>query len=259
MSKSYSLPKIKANELLNELGVTDPKDLSDLEGICHSQNIDLKFEDLDTSEGRIIFGKENATIIVKKNEKYPQRERFTIAHELGHYFLHKKLLDDKTCSTRDMYSWSGKNQDIESEANEFAGNFLIPAQFLKPMVEGELVSYEMADTISKHFGSSLTSSILRHLEVTKYATAVIFYTSQRSLLYRRSKAMEDMFLHPAYPNLSKWTEASKCTTYIENPKANIIIPESWFDINLDKYTVREQANFFPNIGMGISIITLKLK
>lgn len=258
MSKTPSLPKMKANELLNDLGVTDPKDLSDLEGICHSQGIDLRYEDLGTSEGRIIFGKENATIIVKKNEKYPQRERFTIAHELCHYFLHKNLLNEKSCSFRDMFAWTDK-KDVESEANEFAGEFLIPSQFLRPIVENEVVSYEMADKISKEFGSSLTSSILRHLEVTKFATAVIFYTPQRTLFYRRSKPMEDMYLYPIYPVLSKYSEAAKCNTYIEEPKTNVIFSESWFDKNLDKYTVSEQANFFPNIGMGISIITLKLK
>lgn len=260
MSKTPSLPKIKASDLLSELGVTDPKDLSNIEEICHSQGIELKYENLETSEGRIIFGKDKNTIIVKKNEKYPQRERFTIAHELGHFFLHKSLLGDKSCTTRDMFSWSTLGtRNLESEANEFAGEFLIPSQFIRPIAEDSPVTYELAGTISKQFGSSLTSSILRHLEVTKYASSVIFYSKDKVLYYRRSQPMIDMYLFPTIDKFSPYSEASKVYSYLEEPKANVIFPESWFDKNLDKYTVREQANFFPQLNLGISIINLKLK
>lgn len=258
MSKAVSLPKIKANELLTSLGVVDPNDLSNLEEICHSQGIDLKYENLKSSEGRLLFGKEKTTIFVKKNEQYPQRERFTIAHELGHYFLHKNILTDKSCDITDMFSWTdGKN--IESEANEFAGEFLIPSQFLRPVAEGNPITYEQANEISKQFGASLTSSMLRHLEVTRYASAVIFYSNQKVLYYRRSNPMIDMGLFPIYGALSKYSEASKCQAYSEAPKSNVIFSESWFERNLDKYTIREQANFFPKINLGISIINLKLK
>jgi len=50
------------------------------------------------------------------------RNRFTIAHELGHYFLHAKVGKQKLYATRQAGS------RVEWEANWFAGSFLMPAQ-----------------------------------------------------------------------------------------------------------------------------------
>lgn len=49
------------------------------------------------------------------------RNRFTIAHELGHYFLHAKIGKKKLHATRQAGS------RVEWEANWFAGAFLMPA------------------------------------------------------------------------------------------------------------------------------------
>lgn len=49
------------------------------------------------------------------------RNRFTIAHELGHYFLHSRIGKQKLYATRQAGS------RVEWEANWFAGSFLMPA------------------------------------------------------------------------------------------------------------------------------------
>jgi len=54
------------------------------------------------------------------------RNRFTIAHELGHYFLHAKIGKKKLYATRQAGS------RVEWEANWFASSFLMPADaFMK--------------------------------------------------------------------------------------------------------------------------------
>ena len=59
------------------------------------------------------------------NTNHPKvRQRFTIAHELGHYILGhdvNKILDDEF----------DKNSDKEREANQFAGELLIPYHMLE--------------------------------------------------------------------------------------------------------------------------------
>lgn len=64
------------------------------------------------------------------------RIRFSIAHELGHYFLHKDLLKEVRFS--DYSGWRELLKDIpgwfwgkvESQANEFAGQLLVPRDLL---------------------------------------------------------------------------------------------------------------------------------
>lgn len=52
-----------------------------------------------------------------------ERKRFTVAHELGHYFLHEDLLKDGIV---DSLNRDGAENKIEYEANDFAANLLMP-------------------------------------------------------------------------------------------------------------------------------------
>jgi Zn-dependent peptidase ImmA (M78 family) len=61
------------------------------------------------------------------------RQRFTVAHELGHYVLHRFLIGDGNaddCAYRSNGAF--KNNKIgprqETEANKFAANLLMPAE-----------------------------------------------------------------------------------------------------------------------------------
>ena len=60
------------------------------------------------------------------------RKRFTIAHEIGHFVLHRSLIGDGNVDDRAYRSdGSVKNNRIgpreETEANRFAANLLMPA------------------------------------------------------------------------------------------------------------------------------------
>jgi len=81
----------------------------------------------DAVSGTIIQENGINAIGVNKNHP-PNRQRFTIAHELGHYILghdSSKIVDD----TFD------KDNDKERAANKFAGELLIPYDFLKKDIE----------------------------------------------------------------------------------------------------------------------------
>ena len=60
-----------------------------------------------------------------------KRLRFTVAHELGHYFLHRHLPQtEQFTSLPNFARWTstlgGNKYTIEQEANEFAGRLLVP-------------------------------------------------------------------------------------------------------------------------------------
>ncbi len=59
------------------------------------------------------------------------RLRFTVAHELAHFFLHRDLPQKENfASLPDFARWNenygGKKYTVEQEANEFAGRLLVP-------------------------------------------------------------------------------------------------------------------------------------
>ncbi len=80
------------------------------------------------------------TILVNENH-HPKRQRFSIAHEVGHYVLHKTkgthIDNDKKTFFRDADSQKAI-YPIEIEANRFAAEMLMPTA----MVKRELEKYE---------------------------------------------------------------------------------------------------------------------
>ena len=82
------------------------------------------------------------------DDRYQNRIRFSVAHELGHYVMHKAAFDqiprgsaeEWLAFVRDMpereYSF------LESQANEFAGRFLVPLEDLRSEFEASIVQAE---------------------------------------------------------------------------------------------------------------------
>lgn len=68
------------------------------------------------------------------------RLRFSIAHELGHLFLHRESFEAATLETNAHFlDWLNQHNcrkyDFEREANEFAGRLLVPIEILKDCFE----------------------------------------------------------------------------------------------------------------------------
>lgn len=71
-------------------------------------------------------------IVINANESFA-RQRFTIAHELGHIFLHWKWIPGKALDStlaeitfRHQLTYDGEDIIREKEANEFAAELLLP-------------------------------------------------------------------------------------------------------------------------------------
>lgn len=68
------------------------------------------------------------------------RDRFTVAHEIGHYFLHKK---ERISFARTMGSSQQlpAYRDPEWQANAFAGELLAPPHIIEGMTQFEIMRF----------------------------------------------------------------------------------------------------------------------
>jgi Zn-dependent peptidase ImmA (M78 family) len=89
--------------------------------------------------GEDVFGaivRQNGRVVIAFNPaQHPNRRRFTVAHELGHYFCHyqdvmEHVDGDFRVHWRDTESSSGVKWD-EIEANRFAAALLMPEHMLR--------------------------------------------------------------------------------------------------------------------------------
>jgi Zn-dependent peptidase ImmA (M78 family) len=68
-------------------------------------------------------------ISVSRSDHY-FRQRFTMAHELGHYILHRHRMVNNVIEDTAMYR-SNLSDALEREANQFAASLLMPLEQVK--------------------------------------------------------------------------------------------------------------------------------
>lgn len=87
------------------------------------------------------------------------RQRFTLAHELGHFVLHRPLLGDGITDNAAYraepcpeYSNHAITQKHETEANQFAAELLMPRETVDRMIADGRTVAQMADDlgVSRH-------------------------------------------------------------------------------------------------------------
>ncbi len=106
-----------------------PLDVNDL-----AKQLDVRITNSDLGDdcsGVLVKSGESAVIGVNW-EHHSNRQRFTIAHELGHFFLHKNgtYVDRSTSAFfRNSESGSGTLKE-EREANQFAAALLMPSEWV---------------------------------------------------------------------------------------------------------------------------------
>lgn len=107
----------------------------DVEAIAERIGIEVLYRDLeeigDDVSGLLYVDREETSIFVEIGQP-PVRQRFTIAHELGHFFLHntQHVLKGPMYIERSGVSSTGtKKQEIE--ANQFAAELLMPRDVIE--------------------------------------------------------------------------------------------------------------------------------
>lgn len=135
----------------------DPVKLADQLGIIVQE---VEFNDSDIS-GILSHEGDKYTISINMYDSY-ERKRFTVAHELGHYWLgHLKETD----SNLEIFRKCATGDDKEIEANKFAAALLVNSSYLKAM-------YEVSKIVNKDYTTI----------VTKLAEK--FHVSKQTLHYR---------------------------------------------------------------------------
>jgi Zn-dependent peptidase ImmA (M78 family) len=121
--------------------------------------------------GEILFSDEEnrpSIFINLAQNRYEPRRRFTLAHELAHFFLHSNSSKAAFVDTRKTMSRSVSFWDVyESEANNFAANLLMP---------GNMLADEISKVIDHHKkitdgSSGIPESIFIDLMARRFAVS----------------------------------------------------------------------------------------
>jgi len=145
--------------MLRELGVTEPNEI-DLEAIAWTQGVHVRYRPLKGCEARVLGANDRAVVAINSSSR-PQRRRFSLAHELGHWHHHR----GKTlfCRVDDIGGNRGATQ-VERVANGFAADLLMPGYLFDPRADPKLPSFATVDWLADEFTVSRTAAAIRYVQ-----------------------------------------------------------------------------------------------
>ncbi len=121
----------RAEQLLADVGLnTAPVPMAQ---VAAHLGIKIKLADLGEDCSGVLVRNGDRAVIGVNREHHPNRQRFSIAHEIGHFVLHKgDTYIDKGYHVhfRDLESGSGTKHE-EMAANAFAAALLMPAEWVR--------------------------------------------------------------------------------------------------------------------------------
>lgn len=109
------------------------------------------------TSGKISSEKNEFIIRINRHEpKY--RQRFTLAHEISHYLLHReKIKSSEEGWSENVLLRSNQSLDVEYEANRLASDLIVPSEQLSKMTEsmrGKPMTDAIVDSLAQQFGVS---------------------------------------------------------------------------------------------------------
>lgn len=122
----------------------------DVQLVASHEGITISYGEFDNAEnisGMLYRDNEKAAIAINSNH-HVNRQRFSIAHELGHYFLHSgELFVDRVERVNAVRHFRNEISSLavdkkEIEANSFAANLLMPKPFIVAEISKILDSSE---------------------------------------------------------------------------------------------------------------------
>jgi len=111
-------------------------------------------------------------IFYNENIRSTGRRNFTLAHELGHYFLHRQR-GAIQCEPRQMLDWKSEYGQIESQANIFASFLLMPLDDFREQIRDQKPSIELMRHLKDRYQVSLSAAILKWLNITEKRAMIV--------------------------------------------------------------------------------------
>lgn len=178
----------------NELAISHPSEI-DIEAIAYYKGALVKHRPLKGCEARIIGYGEKAIITVNSGSSF-LRNRFSVGHELGHWFRHRGSVGN-LCKKDDVLSNRFSNRKSiagrEKIANEYASALLMPKYLFTEHTRGSRISFDVIRSIRDAFQVSYTAASIQYVNFCEYPVILACYVKSSRKWYHKSKQVPEYF------------------------------------------------------------------
>ncbi len=119
-----------AERILLDLGISEPKEI-ELDAIAWINGAIVNYRPMDGCEASIVGTRRRAVISVN-SLSMPERRRFSLAHEIGHWHHHRGRI--LFCGKDEVCNFREDALSPERQADDFASDLVLPDFMVVPRV-----------------------------------------------------------------------------------------------------------------------------
>jgi Zn-dependent peptidase ImmA (M78 family) len=231
-----SKAEFAAKKILLDSGLDDITSLVniDLKDLIQSRGAFYEEADLSGKDGRIVTHENRSIITIDSKITDRGKKRFTAAHELGHFELHKNLavIADTQFELCNWYQTGGH----EKEANEFASELLMPSLLFTKACKGKKFNQTLLYQLSDLFAVSKTATILKFLKAGNHPIMVVCTQNNRIKWWKMAKSMEDA----EHPIVESWKRYLVKVTNNLSPPADSVVGQLFKKGSSNEFVERVQ-------------------
>ena len=215
-----------AERVLKELGVTKPQEI-DLEAIAWHLGVKIKVSPLDGCEARIVGHGDRAIIRVRPSN-YRRRQRFSIAHELGHWKHHRGRM--LICRTEDIGNRRPETPKAERVADGYAADLLMPRYIFDPIAwQHDRLTVSVVRELADLFHTSLTATAIRVVETRHRSALLVCHGREGRNWFRRSPEVPERWFPQKHLDPESFAFDLLFGNDDEQPRPRLIGADAWFD------------------------------
>jgi len=168
-SREYNRIQGSAKDILDRHLTEYPVKLGQ---IARELGVSINISSMNTGiSGQIMREGDHYLIRVNRHEAR-ERQRFTIAHELAHFLLHKSVIDSSPDGIKDNVLYrSGEPERIEYEANRLAADIVMPMNLVEKVLHEEFNGVVTEATIESLAARFQVSKAAMEIRLSTFAEA----------------------------------------------------------------------------------------
>jgi Zn-dependent peptidase ImmA (M78 family) len=228
-----------AERILIGLGISDPKEI-DLDTIAWTRGAVVEYRSLDRCEAMIVGSASKAVITVNSRSK-PERQRFSIGHELGHWHHHRGRI--LFCGDKEVENPADDALNPERHANNFASDLLLPNYLLRPrLAKVKRVTLGTVRDVADEFKASLTATLIKIVQSNRFPLVLVCHRKTGRRWFRRAEMVPGWWFPSDQFDPATFAADMLFKGAAEQTWPRKIGADAWFGFcNCDRFEIEEQS------------------
>jgi Zn-dependent peptidase ImmA (M78 family) len=233
-----------AERILIDLGISEPKEIN-LEAIAWTRGAIVNYRPIDNCEATIVGLKRRAVISVN-SRSMPERRRFSLAHELGHWHHHRGRI--LFCGKNDVCNFANDALNPERQADSFASDLILPGSMVEPRLRKmKRPTLAAARELAGEFHASLTATLVKMTILNHFPMIIVCHNKTDRRWFERSDIIQPWWFPARTLDPQTFAADMLLNGATEQRFPRKIGADAWFEFKgCDRFEVEEQSFLLPN-------------